>query len=31
MIAGETNNPSGSNTPAALINAMIISLGFTVW
>ena len=30
MIAGETNNLSGSNTPA-LINAMIISLGFTVW
>ena len=30
MIAGETNNPSGSNTPA-LINAMIISLGITAW
>ena len=29
MIAGETNNPSDSNTPA-LINAMIISLGITV-
>ena len=30
MIAGETNIPSSSNTPA-LTNAMIISLGSTVW